>query len=600
MKSLVAFLAALLSAGAAAQEQASAYRVDGVERVVAVADIHGAYEDFAALLESAGLVDGELRWRGGADHLVIVGDVLDRGEGSRAALDLVIRLQEEAAAAGGAVHMVLGNHEVMNLTGELAYVSRQEFRAYDDLENSRVRRDAQSRFEASDAAIGLDRLRLRTAFSQIYPRGFFGHRAAFAPDGVYGAWLLRQPVLLVVNGIAFAHAGLSAAWLGQDLETVNRAARDSLSGYLGAMQTLIEEEVIHPETDFHRHRQLARAWVGRYGEDSATGRAAAALAALRGAPLFAADSPVWYRGMVDCSPALEAGRLREALAVLGATSLVVGHTPTRDHRVNARFGGALLLADTGMLESYYGGQPAALVFENGSVSVLYPEAGESAAPVPQPRLIGPRPLALDDTALETLLAGAQANGVDEGRDGRLRVQLRAGGERFEAVFSPAPQDNQTFIPEVAAYRLDRLLGMDLLPVAALGEAGGRRGAFYFEAEDWGSTEAPSSAWCPPGDQRALAAVFDFLLNHPGRQAGEMRFGAESGKLALRHSAEILAPGVPAAGVQEAAAGLTPALREELQALDAAALQAALGEVLDAERRQALLERRDALLSAGGG
>src|SRR5690606_39140504 len=141
---------------------------------------------------------------------------------------------------------------------------------------------------------------------------------------------------------------------------------------------------------------------GRARANPELAQAAETLLALRERDPFASDGPLWYRGMVDCSPALERQRLQQALGKLGARRLVVGHTPTSNRLVQQRFDGALLLADTGMLASYYGGRAAALVFENGTVQVRYP--GEQAAQaVAQPRSVGSRLLSLDDAGIATAL-----------------------------------------------------------------------------------------------------------------------------------------------------------------------------------------------------
>src|SRR5207248_1697127 len=102
----------------------------GVERIVAVGDVHGDYEQFTGVLASAGLIDGHGDWTGGKTHLVQNGDIVDRGPDSRAVMDLLMKLEKQAAAAGGAVHALIGNHEAMNVYGDLRYVSPGEFASY--------------------------------------------------------------------------------------------------------------------------------------------------------------------------------------------------------------------------------------------------------------------------------------------------------------------------------------------------------------------------------------------------------------------------------------------------------------------------------------
>jgi hypothetical protein len=77
------------------------WRFDGVDRVVAIADIHGAYDAMVPTLQNADILGEDLSWTGGKTTLVIVGDILDRGPKSRAAMDLLMRLEGEAESAGG-------------------------------------------------------------------------------------------------------------------------------------------------------------------------------------------------------------------------------------------------------------------------------------------------------------------------------------------------------------------------------------------------------------------------------------------------------------------------------------------------------------------
>src|SRR6187399_3175135 len=73
----------------------SACAIDGVARIVAVGDAHGAYDRYVAILRAAGLIDDRQRWAGGRTHLVQTGDLLDRGAGSRQILDLLRRLERD-------------------------------------------------------------------------------------------------------------------------------------------------------------------------------------------------------------------------------------------------------------------------------------------------------------------------------------------------------------------------------------------------------------------------------------------------------------------------------------------------------------------------
>ena len=109
----------LAAAAIAAAPLFAAARVQEPGRVVAVGDVHGSLDGLRAVLRAAGLVDAADHWTGGTATFVQTGDVTDRGADVRGALDLLMALEREAPGQGGRVLPVLGNHEAMNLVGEL-------------------------------------------------------------------------------------------------------------------------------------------------------------------------------------------------------------------------------------------------------------------------------------------------------------------------------------------------------------------------------------------------------------------------------------------------------------------------------------------------
>ena len=137
--------------------------------MVSVGDVHGSPGNLILILKSSGLLDGNLAWTGGTSHLVLNGDLIDKGSSDRGVLDLVRRLQSEAEAAGGRVHVVLGNHEAMNLDGNLRYVSKESFAEFADLEEKSHRRRAWKDFK--DGYRRDQFLLLRRAFDEQHPPG---------------------------------------------------------------------------------------------------------------------------------------------------------------------------------------------------------------------------------------------------------------------------------------------------------------------------------------------------------------------------------------------------------------------------------------------
>ena len=100
------------------------------ERLIAIGDLHGDYDAYRALLTQAGLIDAKGHWSGKKAVFVQMGDAVDRGTKSR---DIVLdlqRLQKEASHDGGQVIALIGNHEAMNMTGDLRYVAPAEYQNF--------------------------------------------------------------------------------------------------------------------------------------------------------------------------------------------------------------------------------------------------------------------------------------------------------------------------------------------------------------------------------------------------------------------------------------------------------------------------------------
>ena len=105
---------------------------DPSESLVAIGDVHGDFDDFVAILQHIGLIDKQNHWTGGKTTFVQTGDLLDRGPKPREVMDLMMALEKEATKAGGRVVGLLGNHEMMNIMGDLRYVTPTNFASFAD------------------------------------------------------------------------------------------------------------------------------------------------------------------------------------------------------------------------------------------------------------------------------------------------------------------------------------------------------------------------------------------------------------------------------------------------------------------------------------
>lgn len=589
MRRILIAVALLLLAGAAAGAD-SAYRFDGVGRIVVFADVHGAYPQLVSLLREAKVIDETLRWTGRDTHLVGLGDLLDRGPESRRAMDLLMRLETEARQAGGAVHVLLGNHEVMNMTGDLRYVSAAEYAAFAGPE------DAALREQVWKDVVAQDPVAVRAEYDLAFPAGYFAHRAAFAPTGHYGKWLFSRPFLITINDTAFVHAGLPPMVSQLGLEGTNRDLHAQLSHYLQTWQGIETELNLVRPIGFQERADV----VGAKGalEHSK------ALNELRNKELFSPTGPTWFRGQALCYPHAETENLGEALAKLAVKRVVAGHTVSPTGRVLNRFDERVILLDTGMLESVYKGTPSAYIFENGAWSVAYADRpGERLQPETSRRAVGPRPRGLDDDALEQWLTEAEVVSVEElnaGVTDPQRVTLRKDGVELRAVFSKS----DGFEYEVAAYELDRMIGLDMVPVTVPRTIDRKRGILQFWVDGSVSLrvileqQLQFSGWCDTAPQYKLMSVFDVLIHNTGRTQESALFTTEWMLVLIGHSRAFPTHGKAPVLLSKGGVQVPPSLAKRLAALDRGALQAQLGPYLNRKQIDGLLKRRDQLLSQG--
>lgn len=252
--------------------------VEAPGRVVALGDVHGDLEMTQNSLKMAGVLklkrDGTPKWVGGHTHVVQVGDIFDRGEEEMECLDLLHDLQGQAEKEGGGLHILLGNHEVLNASGDFRYVNWGAFR-----ETLKYAGGPWGGDEVTEM------LRARLTL--------------FAPGGEVAKRLAQHSVCLVVNDTVFAHGGLRPEHVGAGLENLNRS-----------VSLFLRDELRHlPEEERSENQRLLK------------------LAA--GGP----ESVLWDRslGRLDAYNHLDRLRncrsLHETLDTVGCSRLVVGHTP---------------------------------------------------------------------------------------------------------------------------------------------------------------------------------------------------------------------------------------------------------------------------------
>ena len=596
------WLSTVLFAAASPQQvpaQAAQLQPAGVERVVAFADVHGAYNELLQLLSETGILDAHEHWAAGRTQLVSLGDLLDRGAESRRVMDLLMRLQSEAQAAGGQLHVVLGNHEAMNMLGDLRYVTAAEYASYGDLESPAERATHRQAWEAAHGAGS------GAGFDQKFPPGYFGQRAALAPTGKYGQWLLSLPVATMVNDTLFMHAGPAKILRGMSLAALNLRYRSALTEYLGLAAQLEQAQLLQADDAFEARPQIAKDRLAALAAanpatvDARLTELTQRFEAAANDALLSEAGPNWYRGAALCREVSESDVLLPLLQQFGAARLVVGHTPTRDSRATTRFGGRVVKLDAGMNRAVYKGRAAALILEPAGPMVRY--AGQAEAAPLQAEGLYVAPNELDDASVLALLRDGEVTLSGPPGPTEHRAAVSRSGARVSAVFQVRSRDAAR--REVAAYRLDRLLGLGLVPATVEREVQGQYGVLQGRPLKWLNQlevqrqAVHGSGWCSAEPQFQLAYAFDALIGNEGRTAESLLFDLDDWFIFVSSHERAFGTGKRLPAYLRARPPTPGAeLRRRLGALDEQSLNAVLGDLLDAGARKAILQRRDVLLA----
>ena len=336
---VLTLFSALLVNGAA---EAKAKKVDdyhwtGVDRVVAIGDLHGDYGQYVEVMKSAGLINNSGKWIGGETHLVQTGDITDRGADSRKIIDHLVKLSKQAKKKGGYVHLLIGNHETMNVIGDLRYVSPGEYAAFATKNSARLQTMQWERqvewMQANNPDFEtMDLEAFRKEWEQQVPLGWVEHRQAWSLSGKYGKWVSGNAVAVQVNDTIFLHGGISAKYCKFSLQ--------SLTEQVMAAMKLNDPAVVSAMND----------------------------------PL----GPVWYRGLAtEQEEDIFSQTLDNILDRYGARRIVIGHTPTGGV-VWPRFDQRVVANDTG-IATHYGAHKGLLELTPEGATAIY---GNQRIPLP--------------------------------------------------------------------------------------------------------------------------------------------------------------------------------------------------------------------------
>ncbi|QXP78839.1 MULTISPECIES: metallophosphoesterase [Winogradskyella] len=140
-------------------------------KILAISDIESNYKTFRNFLINSAVIDQELNWTFGKNHLVLVGDFIDRSYFTTQVLWFIYKLEQDAKSKGGNVHYILGNHEIMNMQGDHSY--------------------SKSKYNHVASILGKKQF-------EFYDKNSF-----------IGRWLKSKNTIELINGNLFVHGGIS-------------------------------------------------------------------------------------------------------------------------------------------------------------------------------------------------------------------------------------------------------------------------------------------------------------------------------------------------------------------------------------------------------
>jgi hypothetical protein len=608
---------------------AGPYDIRAPGRVIAFGDVHGAYDDWVALLKEVGVVDAGLNWSGGNTHLVSLGDLIDRGPGSRKVVELLMKLDQQADKAGGAVHMVLGNHEVMVMTGDLRYVSKAEFAAFAGDETQADREAFYADYRRFNT--GGEESVVRSTFEAQYPPGYVALRKAFAQNGKIGGWLIQQPLVLKVNDKVYMHGGIASSVSEESLDSLNAKVRGELKDFLDSMDTLRAAGVLPLHVGYDERLAFLNARAEEYAATKPKGPAdwfpalQQTFDAQQHFIFDSQDGPSWYRGTAYCHPYAESYNTERFLKRAGASQLVIGHSPTRG-QVIERMDGLAIRLDTGMLKSVYKGRAAALISEGGQDYVHYLGSSEKAQPIREARSIAQNLSGMSDAELEDFMINAEIVSVENigtGVTKPKRVTQRRNGISNDAVFkyedtNPGMEsrsryvtrrndDSDRYVYDVAAYKLDRMLGWEMVPTAVLNEVEGKEGALSDWVEnainerDRLEKEIAFQGYCKQAEQYRLRFIFDILIHNDDRNLTNILWTKKGFMMQfIDHSLAFRSTKKRPKQYRKVNLLVSDLLREKLLSLNEAQLTSELSPYLHPRQIEGILARRDLILKEAKG
>jgi hypothetical protein len=296
---------------------------------------------------------------------------------------------------------LLGNHEVMNLIGDWRDVT-PEICATFATDKSETKRDdifrQYTRLTGSGTPPAAVYGQTRETWMAAHAPGCLEYREAMGPSGMYGRWLREKPIAATIGDTLFMHAGINPARPAPKTvsEVIERARNEirkldafkqRLASRRLALPTFTLQQILDVSVGELQHATALLAAAKAEGQpppelDIQTLREAQDLMEVAKWSVIDPEGPLWFRGYAQWEEATTSPQVVGFLDSMKLGRIVVGHTVTPTRKITVRFGGRVVLIDTGMLTRAYQGTPAALDLTGGALKAIYPSEEVMLTPTP--------------------------------------------------------------------------------------------------------------------------------------------------------------------------------------------------------------------------
>lgn len=531
------------------------------DRIVAIGDVHGSFSGLVSIMKEAGLIDSNNRWIGGNALMVQTGDLLDRGTEVRDVMDLLMKLQDEAEAEGGKVLVIMGNHEAMNIFGSRHDVNPKAYASFAGPGSEEKRQQALERWQAlfntSDSSSGKDPETRKKNWLTEHPPGFIEYAETMGPDARYGKWLRSLPAMFRYGGTFFFHAGISPEYTNVPPSSITQTIASEIKTFDQNKSYLMKHGLVEQWFNMSEMMAVLEGILAAAKNDKLPASLHDTVPQLKKiksfydgiyktSPLMVDEGPLWFRGLAQWPVDRIASYIPEWLEKNDAWRMVVSHAPRSDGKIQSRLQGDVFLIDTGMqAEHYKGGRASALEIRNDEVTAIY-EAGERYQ-FPPPKIdygpdhvwTGPDGTQLPFETLHEILAflktaqPIQTETIYTGVNRPKKMLLKKNDVELNAVFryqSEVRKRNafsganfrDSYESEIAAFEVNRLLGLNNIPPTVYRTINGRQGTLQLWAEgtmpdrERAKKDIRPPETLPVYRQKWDMQVFDNLINNKDR------------------------------------------------------------------------------------